>query len=460
MSDALYFALSGLLAIGVISGLSLLSKVKTAVKGNALSILCTLAAVIITLVKYDIIGALGLWISLILGASVGIFWAIRVKLIQMPQVVALLNGFGGAAAALVAVIALLDLGQLTLFSLITGGLALVIGTLTLTGSLVAAGKLHKILPQRPIVWKGHQFITVLSLALSLGIIVIISTLALPLPLAVLLGILISGFFGIAFTVRVGGADMPITISLLVSLSGVADGIAGMAINNILLVSLGGIVGASGLLLTRVMCQAMNRSLSDILLGKTSVGGSGKPVEMQTEIQAEMLTEEISQEAKAKILNNAKRVIIVPGYGMALAQAQEKVRIFSDRLEEKGASVNFAIHPVAGRMPGHMNVLLAEVDIPYEKLKGMNEINEEFRNTDLVIVIGANDVVNPAANTAEGTPIYGMPVLNVADAKNLIICNFDLKPGYAGVNNPLYNKEGVVLLLGNAGETVQSLIDLL
>lgn len=460
MSDALYFALSGLLAIGVISGLSLLSKVKTAVKGNALSILCTLAAVIITLVKYDIIGALGLWISLILGASVGIFWAIRVKLIQMPQVVALLNGFGGAAAALVAVIALLDLGQLTLFSLITGGLALVIGTLTLTGSLVAAGKLHKILPQRPIVWKGHQFITVLSLALSLGIIVIISTLALPLPLAVLLGILISGFFGIAFTVRVGGADMPITISLLVSLSGVADGIAGMAINNILLVSLGGIVGASGLLLTRVMCQAMNRSLSDILLGKTSVGGSGKPVEMQTEIQAEMLTEEISQEAKAEILNNAKRVIIVPGYGMALAQAQEKVRIFSDRLEEKGASVNFAIHPVAGRMPGHMNVLLAEVDIPYEKLKGMNEINEEFRNTDLVIVIGANDVVNPAANTAEGTPIYGMPVLNVADAKNLIICNFDLKPGYAGVNNPLYNKEGVVLLLGNAGETVQSLIDLL
>lgn len=460
MSDALYFALSGLLAIGVISGLSLLSKVKTAVKGNALSILCTLAAVIITLVKYDIIGALGLWISLILGASVGIFWAIRVKLIQMPQVVALLNGFGGAAAALVAVIALLDLGQLTLFSLITGGLALVIGTLTLTGSLVAAGKLHKILPQRPIVWKGHQFITVLSLALSLGIIVIISTLALPLPLAVLLGILISGFFGIAFTVRVGGADMPITISLLVSLSGVADGIAGMAINNILLVSLGGIVGASGLLLTRVMCQAMNRSLSDILLGKTSVGGSGKPVEMQTEMQAEILTEEISQEAKAEILNNAKRVIIVPGYGMALAQAQEKVRILSDRLEEKGASVNFAIHPVAGRMPGHMNVLLAEVDIPYEKLKGMNEINEEFKNTDLVIVIGANDVVNPAANTAEGTPIYGMPVLNVADAKNLIICNFDLKPGYAGVNNPLYNKEGVVLLLGNAGETVQSLIDLL
>lgn len=463
MSDILYYVLCGLLAIGVLIGLSMLSKVKTAVRGNTISVLCTLGAIVITLIKYDIITKAGLIISVLLGIIAGLVWAFKVKIISMPQVVALLNGFGGGAAALVGVVTLLDKAPLDTFSLVTAGLAVMVGTLTLTGSLVAAGKLHKILPQKPVIWKGHQAITTTALILSVVSVILIATDSLPISLAVLAALLVSGFFGVAFTIRVGGADMPITISLLVSLSGVADGIAGMAISNILLVSLGGIVGASGLLLTRVMCKAMNRSLNDILMGKTSVSGKAS---VKAEPEALPMDEpafemkEATDEDKKEILMNAKKVIIIPGYGMALAQAQEKVRILADKLEENGATVDYAIHPVAGRMPGHMNVLLAEVDVPYEKLRSMEDVNEEFSEADLAIVIGANDVINPAANTAEGTPIYGMPVLNVAKAKNIIILNYDDKPGYAGVDNPLYRNPEVILLFGNAEETVQSLIDLM
>ena len=464
MSDTVYFVLCGILALGVLVGLSLLSKVKTAVRGNMISILCTAGAVVITLFKYDLIDAVGLWVCLVLGLIAGVYWSFKIKMIQMPQVVALLNGFGGAAAALVAIVTLLDISVLSPFALLTGALALVIGTLTLTGSLVAAGKLHKLLPQKPVIWSGHQAITTISLILTVATVVMMCIPSVPLVVSVILGILISGFFGVAFTIRVGGADMPITISLLVSLSGVADGIAGMAISNILLVSLGGIVGASGLLLTKVMCKAMNRSLSDILMGKTSVSAPAKRTKDGASDQAKAAFTGSAEEAAApsddlaKILREAKRVIIVPGYGMALAQAQQKVRALADKLEANGAVVDFAIHPVAGRMPGHMNVLLAEADVSYEKLRGMDEINDEFSQCDLAIVVGASDVINPAANTAEGTPIYGMPILNVDLAKNAIICNYDLKPGYAGVENPLYTKPGVIMMLGNAEQTVQELID--
>lgn len=461
MSDTIYFVLCGILAVGVLIGLSMLSKVKTAVAGNMISILCTTGAIVITLFKYELVNVMGLWICLILGLIVGVYWSFKIKMIQMPQVVALLNGFGGAAAALVAIVTLMDVAPLSAFALVTGALALVIGTLTLTGSLVAAGKLHKVLPQKPVIWPGHRAITTVSLILTLGTVALMCIPSVPLIYGVILGVLISGFFGVAFTIRVGGADMPITISLLVSLSGVADGIAGMAISNILLVSLGGIVGASGLLLTKVMCKAMNRSLSDILTGKTSVSAPAKGKAQDVVESSDKVAIEETSEARdnlSKLLQEAKRVIIVPGYGMALAQAQQKVRALADKLENNGTVVDFAIHPVAGRMPGHMNVLLAEADVPYEKLRGMDEINDEFSECDLVIVVGASDVINPAANTAEGTPIYGMPILNVDLAKNAIICNYDLKPGYAGVENPLYTKPGVIMMLGNAEETVQELID--
>ncbi|HBN83055.1 MAG TPA: NAD(P)(+) transhydrogenase (AB-specific), partial [Clostridiales bacterium] len=270
-----------------------------------------------------------------------------------------------------------------------------------------------------------------------------------------------GFFGVAFTIRVGGADMPITISLLNSLSGVAGSIAGMASNNPLTVAIGGIVGASGLLLTQIMCRSMNRHLLDILLGKTTSTGHSKgvAVEASTVVTASDSEEDIVSDL-ASIIKSAKRVIIVPGYGMALAQAQHLVSQLSDSLEQNGALLDFAIHPVAGRMPGHMNVLLAEANISYEKLREMDDINPEFPNCDLAIVIGANDVINPAANTAEGTPIYGMPVLDVDKAKHIVICNFDLKPGYAGVDNPLYKMRNVTMKLGDAKDTVKELIDML
>ena len=255
--------------------------------------------------------------------------------------------------------------------------------------------------------------------------------------------------------------MPITISLLNSLSGVAGAIAGMAIGDPLLVAIGGVVGASGLLLTQIMCRAMNRHLGDILLGKTSAPTKrekAEPAAVVKEAQAAPSGQAACEkESPAEILRQAKNVIIVPGYGMALAQAQQTVKQLADRLEARGAQVRFAIHPVAGRMPGHMNVLLCEADVPYEQLYEMDAIDDEFKECDVAVVVGANDVVNPAANTAEGTPIYGMPVLSVDQAKHVIICNYDLKPGYAGVENPLYHKPGVSLLLGDAQVTLQSLL---
>ena len=283
-------------------------------------------------------------------------------------------------------------------------------------------------------------------------------------------VIVSGFFGVAFAIRVGGADMPITISLLNSLSGVAGAIAGIAIANPLLVAVGGVVGASGLLLTQIMCRAMNRSLKGILFGKAATPvAKAAPAEEQAvateeESVAEMDApiEEVAapedEVSPGQLLAEAKKVILIPGYGMALAQAQGLVKQLADKLEANGTEVLFAIHPVAGRMPGHMNVLLCEVDVPYEKLYEMDDVNPQFAQCDVAVIIGANDVVNPAANTAQGTPIYGMPVLDVDKAKHLIVCNYDLKPGYAGVDNPIYTKsQGVTLLLGDAKETLAELL---
>ena len=461
MSNLAYYIVCGVLVAGVLGGIAMMSRVKTAVAGNALSAVCTAAAIFVTLYKYHLLTQAGLWICLALGLAVGLVGAYRVKMIQMPQTVALLNGFGGAASALVAAVSLME-GLRGIFSLVTAGLALSVGMITLTGSLIAAGKLQKLIAQRPVVWKGHSVIVGGSIVLTLATVILTAVPAVPVFVSILLCAVCSGFFGVAFAIRVGGADMPITISLLNSLSGVAGAIAGMAIGDPLLVAIGGVVGASGLLLTQIMCRAMNRHLGDILLGKTSAPAKKEqaaPAAVTAEESAAQPVRETAcaEPSPAEILRQAKNVIIVPGYGMALAQAQQTVKQLADLLESRGAQVRFAIHPVAGRMPGHMNVLLCEADVPYEQLYEMEAINGDFRDCDVSLVIGANDVVNPAANTAEGTPIYGMPVLNVADAKHVIICNYDLKPGYAGVDNPLYHKPGVTLLLGDAQATLQSLL---
>ncbi len=441
----IYYIISAVLVFGVLVGISMMSKVKSANAGNTLSAICTVIAIIVVMYTNEILTSWQALIALAIGTVVGIVGAYKVKMIEMPQAVALLNGLGGLASALVAILTIAQAEDK--FAVIVGAVALVVGAVTFTGSLIAAGKLHKLLPQKPVVWKCHStIVTVTLIATVLSMILV--------PDCIWLITILSAFFGVAFAIRVGGADMPITISLLNSLSGVAGGIAGIAVYDPLLVAIGGIVGASGLLLTQIMCKAMNRSLVSILFG-TAPKKPIKVVEAKAEPEQVEAKEEVSI---SDILTNAKKVILVPGYGMALAQAQSAVKALADKLEAKGCEVKFAIHPVAGRMPGHMNVLLCEVDVPYDKLYEMEAINGEFAECDAAIVIGANDVTNPAANTAEGTPIYGMPVLNVADAKNIIICNFDDKPGYAGVPNPLYSDGRAILKFGDAKETVAELCD--
>ncbi len=500
--------ISVVLALIVLCGIAMMSKVKTAVAGNLLSALAMLTAVAVTLCFNGIIDVYSLWISLILGSLAGGLIASRAKMIEMPQLVACFNGFGGGASALVGIMIYMNMGVQTtdyaVFTRSTAMIAIVVGMLTLVGSTIAAGKLARLINQRPVEYKGHNVMVTLLLVLSLATIVLGGIYSGNIWIC-LSALLFSGVFGWLFAIRVGGADMPITISLLNSLSGVAGAIAGMATGDILLVAVGGIVGASGLLLTQIMCKAMNRSLGNILFHKAPKRTSTPQQEkQQTTVNADTIEElfnnlsdmeiqqlldainsltseigelrkEVAQlhastnistepqpEKKEKtagdVLCEAKDVIIVPGYGMALAQAQHIVKQLADRLVANGARVRFAIHPVAGRMPGHMNVLLAEADIPYEDLYEIDAINSDFKQTDAVVVIGANDVLNPAARNAEGTPIYGMPVLNVDEAKDVIVCNYDLKPGYAGVENPLYTrKDGVYLCLGDAKQTLMELI---
>ncbi|SUB77744.1 NAD(P) transhydrogenase subunit beta [Porphyromonas macacae] len=465
MSALFYLVACVILSIAVMVGIAFMSKVTTARLGNSISSVAMLLGIILILVHNQILAQWVIYVALFIGGAIGFTMAKRVKMIQMPQMVALLNGIGGAASAVVGIISALsdNTGSLyPMFERATAYLAIVIGMTTLVGSLVAAGKLHKVLPQRPLVWSFHSWGTSLSLIISFAFIVIGTVNAVGNPFWIVAGCFIfSSLFGLYFSVRVGGADMPITISLLNSLSGVAASIAGMAVGDVLLVSVGAIVGASGLLLTQIMCRAMNRSLMSILLGtgakkvtpKTVVRESGK-----TEVR-EIREEKKETKTAGSVLASAKNVIIVPGYGMALAQAQHQVKQLADKLSDKGANVRYAIHPVAGRMPGHMNVLLCEADVPYEQQFAMEEINDDFEKADVAIVIGANDVLNPAARHAEGTPIYGMPVLNVDQCPEIIICNFDLKPGYAGVDNPIYSKEeGVFLKLGDAKESLKSLME--
>lgn len=504
--------ISVLLSIAVLAGISMMSKVQTAVRGNLLSALAMLIGVVATLWFSGVVNAWTIYPSILVGALIGGTMARRAQMIQMPQLVALFNGLGGGASALVGILSATSLGfsseQIAAimdhhympFVHFTSMLAIAVGIITLVGSLVAAGKLHRLLNQRPVVLPSHSLFTMLWLLFTIGFVIMGTVTTGSMVLPILGCVLSAALFGVFFSIRVGGADMPITISLLNSLSGVAGAIAGMAVSDIFLVAVGGIVGASGLLLTQIMCRAMNRSLMSILTGSTRkpaivkqpvitdnaneqlvkrVMDLEKKIKELEEIvknlegrvqtlsaqldEAEQQKPAAPQEAKdpvAEALMEAKNVIIVPGYGMALAQAQHQVKQLADKLTANGARVRYAIHPVAGRMPGHMNVLLAEADVSYEDLYEMEAINDDFGKCDLAIVIGANDVLNPAARHAEGTPIYGMPVLNVDQAPQVIICNYDLKPGYAGVENPLYTRErGVHLLLGDAKETLLKLMSL-
>lgn len=486
--DTVYYAISAVLVVLVLVGLKMLSRVQTAVTGNLLGALAMTLAIALTMWHFEIFTAVELYVAMLIGVGFGaVIWR-RTKMIRMPQTVALLNGLGGMASMLAGILTLALHSDNNVFANVTAGLAIAVGGATFFGSLIAAGKLHQVLSQHPVVLPAHSLWVVLALVISVGATVSYAFAPFNVPglaqtVLIIVQVIGANVFGYLLAVRVGGADMPITISLLNSLSGVAGAIAGLAISNLLLVAIGAIVGASGLLLTQIMCRAMNRSLADILLGKTSVGSSETPpVPADTEMGLDTASpsSETAVDAKTEAesldtassdvsvsfgewIEAAQRIIIVPGYGMALSQAQQQVKRLEDYLESLGKTVDYAIHPVAGRMPGHMNVLLAEVDVDYEKLREMQDINPEFATADLTVVVGANDVMNPAANTAEGTPIYGMPVLNVGQCRRVAIFNFDLKPGYAGVENPLYaqaqtHPESVAIYTGDAKETLGAALD--
>lgn len=464
---AVTITIAVIIIAGFLIGIRLMQSPHTALWGNRLGALAMIMAITWTFIVTGQGSFSAALIYIAGGAVIGLILGQAVKMIHMPQTVALLNGFGGAASGLVAWAAVLGYrgsGSEFLFWG-TSGLAMAIGALTFSGSIIAVLKLQGLAFRKPVQIAGHGHFLRITILLAF-LLILINTgysglyFGWLLFLAAVLGIL-AGFL---MTLRIGGADMPIVISLLNSFSGIAAAIAGLAVNNYILTGTGALVGVAGLILTRIMCRAMNRSLLSVLAGftpgaqrKVSLPGDDEIVTGEkTGAEEVAKVREETELALPELLNNAGRVIIVPGYGMAVAQAQTAVRGLVDALEAQGKEVKFAIHPVAGRMPGHMNVLLAEAGIDYEKLMDLDAINPQFAHADLVIVVGACDVVNPAANSVEGTPISGMPILNAEQAKNIVVCNMDENPGYSGVDNILYKQAHVVKLWGDAAKTIPEL----
>ncbi len=452
--EVLYLAASVLF----IAGIKLLTRVKTARRGNLLSSLGMLIAILATLYLAAGSGKKPDWgliaAGVAVGSAIGVFSALKVKMTAMPQMVAAFNGLGGGASAIVALVSFLY-DKTVLSSPERSGIALAsmaIGSLTFSGSFIAFGKLQGIVSPMPI---KFRFQHLLNLLLLIAIVVLGTGAAssyLMLGPSSAVFIAASLILGILLVIPIGGADMPVVIALLNAYSGLAASAAGFVLNNTLLVISGALVGASGLILTAIMCRAMNRSLTNVLFG----GLGGEPTAKGKE-EGYASVKECSSEEAALLFESAQKAVIVPGYGMAVAQAQHAVRDLAQALEDKGIRVLFAIHPVAGRMPGHMNVLLAEADIPYDKLKDLDEANREFKNADIALVVGANDVVNPAASRDKGSPIYGMPVLNVNEAKTVIVVKRSLSPGFAGVKNELFEADNTLMLFGDAKEKISEIV---
>jgi len=435
-----------------ILGIKKLSHPKTARNGNFLSALGMLLAIISTLIASDNIDLPIIMIGMIIGTVIGALFAQRVEMTQMPQMVAIFNGFGGSASALIAAAEFLNTGPISAFTVSTIVISIFVGTLTFTGSFIAFGKLQGFISGQPIVFPGQQIFNAL-LALAL-IATGIYTVQMPSDINYFYGvIIISAILGITLTIPIGGADMPVVISLLNSYSGVAAAATGFVLMNNALIISGALVGASGLILTNIMCKGMNRSLANVIFGavgleqESSSDGSQKQVSIKS----------YSTEEAAMIFDAAEKVIIVPGYGLAVAQAQHAVREVAELLESKGKQVLYAIHPVAGRMPGHMNVLLAEANIPYEQLKDLDEINPEFEDCDVALVLGANDVVNPAARHDTSSPIHGMPILDVDKSRTVIINKRTMNTGFAGIQNELFGYDNSIMVFGDAKDMLQQLL---
>ncbi|MEM9254206.1 MAG: NAD(P)(+) transhydrogenase (Re/Si-specific) subunit beta [Pseudomonadota bacterium] len=446
MDIAIQFAFVAAAAL-FIFGLKQLGSPDTARRGNLISAIGMLIAVVAALLHQGIVDYQYIIIGFALGGAIGAAAARLVQMTSMPEMVALFNGFGGIASLLVGWAALAP-GAST-FTLITIVLSILIGGLTFTGSLIAYGKLSEKISSAPVQFSGQQIVN------SLIVLGIFGSAAMfcvnpdnSLWLFVVIGL--SLVFGVMAVIPIGGADMPVVISLLNSYSGLAACAAGFAVDNNILIVAGSLVGAAGIILTQIMCKAMNRSLSNVLF---SGFGSGKTetAEVEGEIKP------ISVEDAYYVLEAASSVAIIPGYGMAVAQAQHVVKELTELLEGNGAEVNFGIHPVAGRMPGHMNVLLAEADVPYDQLLEMDDINPRMETVDVAIVIGANDVVNPAAREVESSPIYGMPVINVDSARTVFVLKRSMASGFAGIENPLFYKDNTRMLFGDAKESIGGLV---
>jgi NAD(P) transhydrogenase subunit beta len=435
-------------------GIKMLGSAKTARRGNLLSSLGMMIAIVATLA---VKGVSFQWILIagVVGSAVGFVAAKRVQMTEMPELVGLLNGSGGLASLLVAWAEyhsgrLVGLSTFTSVAII---LTAIVGAITFTGSLVAYGKLAGKLPGKPILYKGQQIANGALFLLAALFAVLFICKPDGIYLVFILVVLVALVLGVLSTIPVGGADMPVVICLLNSYSGIAACFAGFIINNNVLIVSGSLVGASGLILTQIMCKAMNRSLANVLFsGFGAVTESGAAADGP---QGE--AKPVSSSDAYYILEAASSVVFVPGYGMAVAQAQHAVRELGEMLEANGTEVTYCIHPVAGRMPGHMNVLLAEANVPYEQLVEPQDSNPAMGMTDVAIVIGANDVVNPAARDDESSPLYGMPIIEVDQARTCIVLKRSLKPGFAGVENPLFFKENTRMLFGDAKATVSDLV---
>ena len=442
-----------------IFGIRGLTHPRTAVRGNMLGATGMLLAIIATLLDQQVFGAgtqALIWIfsGVILGATVGATLALRIELTAMPEMVALLNAFGGGASALVAGAVLVsdnDPSSQTTIATVASG---IIGSVTFWGSVVAFDKLRGLLlPDQPVIFPGQQILNGLLAvtALGLGVMVVNE----PATISFYIGVVVvASLLGILLTIPIGGADMPVAIALLNSYSGLAAASTGFVLNNNILIITGSLVGASGIILTTIMCKAMNRSLVNVLVGAIAEG-SGTKVDADDVYAGRVKS--TSAEEVAMLFDGARRAVIVPGYGLAVSQAQHQVRDLANLLESQGIEVEYAIHPVAGRMPGHMNVLMAEADVPYDKLREMDDINPTFEQTDVSIVIGANDIVNPDARNDPTSPIAGMPILNVDQSRTVIVIKRSLSPGVAGIPNPLFAADNTLMLFGDGKQAVLELI---
>ena len=442
-------------AILFILGLKRLGSPTTARTGNRLSALAMLLAVLATIFSNDIASWEWILVGVIIGSGIGAYSARKVQMTSMPQLVAIFNGLGGATSAVVAageLIRLIDLDELIPQDVsITIMASVIVGGATLSGSLIAYGKLQGVVPTRPLLLPIRH---VINIVLLLGMIASSAWFVIdPSTSTFLTAAIIAVALGILIVIPIGGADMPVVIALLNSYSGIAGAATGFVLGNNILIIAGSLVGASGLILTRIMTKAMNRSLVNVMLGGFGVDDST----MGASGDDERPVTSILPEDAALILGYAQSVIFVPGYGLAVAQAQHQVRELADLLKIKGITVKYAIHPVAGRMPGHMNVLLAEANVPYDELKDLEEINGEFSSTDVAVVIGANDVTNPSARNDKSSPIYGMPILNVDQAQSVIMMKRSMSSGFAGVQNELFFLEKTQMLFGDAKNSVEKIV---